>query len=413
LEEAQLRKLALDFLVPLFSGAQLDDASVPSSTRDKAVAFTGPCTIEFKAERTDPYRLVLRRSQNFDKVGGGQLTEIDVVRAFVNVVKGMEEGLTAWYEPDLRAMFPRRVVVKSLCQKSSDEAAVLSALDQFMEWASRQYEGKSIPAAVGFVPEAQSGTVQFADMCKYDFSAVLSNGLDTLITCNLSGEVTGYATLSADPASPDFAPYRLSAMAQWATSGHICLVLNRSGDILVFRDKELRFTRRAGRWHFLTPAHVIITQMGGSQIKRVRLAAYETAIDASFARTGACIGIITAGHISQWRNLATSDNDCLEAPSSAKAKVIASMINGKPFHELDRRLRQELVAIDGATLIDHKGNVLAVGAILSIPGGSTGGGRLAAAKALGKLGVGIKVSQDGGIEGYHEGTDKPKFLVMK
>jgi len=79
---------------------------------------------------------------------------------------------------------------------------------------------------------------------------------------------------------------------------------------------------------------------------------------------------------------------------------------------LDRRLRQELVAIDGATLIDHKGTILAVGAILKIAGGSTGGGRLAAAKALSKLGVGIKVSQDGGITGFHDGNAEPKFIVM-
>ena len=44
----------------------------------------------------------------------------------------------------------------------------------------------------------------------------------------------------------------------------------------------------------------------------------------------------------------------------------------------DRRLRQELAAIDGATVLSFEGDVLAVGAIVKIPGGSAGGGRLAA-----------------------------------
>jgi hypothetical protein len=56
--------------------------------------------------------------------------------------------------------------------------------------------------------------------------------------------------------------------------------------------------------------------------------------------------------------------------------------------------------VDGATVIDHQGSLLAVGAIVQVPGGSTGGGRLAAAKALSRLGLGVKVSQDGGIRGY-------------
>ena len=88
------------------------------------------------------------------------------------------------------------------------------------------------------------------------------------------------------------------------------------------------------------------------------------------------------------------------------------MIAGRRFQDLDRRLRQELLAIDGATLIDQEGELLAVGAILKIPGGSTGGGRLAAAIELSTLGLGVKVFQDGGISGFHDGNKEPIFRVM-
>ena len=63
-----------------------------------------------------------------------------------------------------------------------------------------------------------------------------------------------------------------------------------------------------------------------------------------------------------------------------------------------------MLALDGAVVIKHTGEVIAVGAIVQVPGGSTGGGRKAAATELSKLGVGIKVSADGPIEILRNGA---------
>ena len=411
MEQRQLEYLAKDFLQPLISGANILEQSVPSSKRDSLVALDDPCTIHFKAEKADPYRLVLRRSQAFEKVASGTVTESDVVEAFVHVVNAMQEGLQAWYKADLRATFPRRVVAKALCSTKREEEAVLVAIDQLAAWAGQQYEGRPIPAAIGFLPDALAGSVPFSDMCRENFSAVISNGYDTLLTCNFNSEVLGHETLATPTNFPVFSPYRLGAVAQWARDGRIALVLNRAGEILIFRDSQLRFARRAGRWHFLTHEPVI-TQMGRPDSKDVRNAVYATCLDASFARTGACIGIVISSNAQEWTTIAVSPDDRLQPATSVKARVLAPFVGTRKFQDLDRRLRQELVAIDGATLLDHKGNILAIGAILKIPGGSTGGGRLAAAKALSTLGVGIKVSQDGGISGFHDSNDVPKFMVM-
>lgn len=413
--EEQLRKLAKEYLLPLFSGARLEEGSVPSTGREHLASRTPDvCTIKFKANREDNYRLVLKRSQPFEAVRAGKLSECDVVEAFVQVVGRMSHGLSRWYSADLRATFPRRVVAKSLCSTEQGEEAVLEVIDQLTEWAGREYEGKSIPASVGFTPVVLSNQgVPFLRICEHDFSAVLSNGFDTLLVCSLLGRVLGHESLPqpAPNLAPRFAPYRFSAIATWAKDGHVAFALNRAGEILVFRDRELCFTRRAGSWHFLTHKP-ILTQMARPDDMEVRRAVYETALDASFARTGACIGIVTSGNLHRWKSVATSDKDYLANPRSTKSKMIARMVGGHQFQQLPRPLRQELVAIDGATLIDHHGKVLAVGAILQIPGGSAGGGRLAAAKALSTLGVGIKVSQDGGIRGFHDGNVEPKFLIM-
>lgn len=411
MDKEQLHKLAADFLQPLISGAQLQESSVTSSSRESLVALADPCTLHFKAKKSDPYRLVIRRSQPFEKISAGTVTEKDVVEAFVRVVNGMKNGLDSWYKADLRATFPRRVVAKALCNSTDEEEAMLTVIDQLSDWGGQQYEGKPIPAAIGFLPEKNQGAVSFRDVCCESFSAVISNGFDTLLTCNFKGQVIGHETLNPPDAVPEFAPYRMGAIAAWATDGKIALVLNRTSEILIFKDKQLRFVRRGGHWHFLTHAPVL-TQMGRPDEHAVRQAVYETCLDASFARTGACIGVVISNHAQKWKTVAVCDNDHLKLEQSAKTKFLSPVVGEKKFQDLDRRLRQELVAVDGATLIDHTGTILAVGAILKIPGGSTGGGRLAAAKALSKLGLGIKVSQDGKITGYHDGKDEPKFMVM-
>jgi hypothetical protein len=219
MEIAQLHELAKDFLEPLISGAELEGTTVSSNARDSLVALADPCTIHFKAERADPYRLVLRRSQPFAPVRVGAVTESDVVEAFVKVVKAMQHGLTTWYKADLRATFPRRVVAKALCKSKTEEESVLAAMDQMTAWSGQQYEGKAIAAAIGFLPDGGGGGVSFSDMCRERFSAVLSNGFDTLLTCDLTGKVLGHEALSAPASAPTQAPYRLAAVAHWGTLG--------------------------------------------------------------------------------------------------------------------------------------------------------------------------------------------------
>ena len=71
------------------------------------------------------------------------------------------------------------------------------------------------------------------------------------------------------------------------------------------------------------------------------------------------------------------------------------MVNDR-FQNLDRRLRQELLALDGAMVLDHLVHS-SRRAIVSVPAGSEGGGRTAAAKKGSSLGLAIKISEDGGI----------------
>jgi DNA integrity scanning protein DisA with diadenylate cyclase activity len=78
------------------------------------------------------------------------------------------------------------------------------------------------------------------------------------------------------------------------------------------------------------------------------------------------------------------------------------MISNVNFSNLDRKLRTELVSMDGACILDLAGNICAAGAIIKNDSGSSEGGRGAAAKKLSEFGIAIKISTDGYIEIYRD-----------
>jgi hypothetical protein len=399
LDESLLREIAKQHLVPLFSGAEIADAAEPSSKAHPRVAFINPQVIAFKVNRADDYRLHLRRAQPFeDKAGPAR--ERRVIEAFVEILAGMGDALQSDLRYDLLSTFQRRIVARAMAEPKR-ERQLLAVLDQMAEWASRLYEGSPISSAIGIDPNpALIVGPSLSEIAKEDFGAVLSNGFDTMLVFGSDLTFTGHCLLGPTPAVPTICPARHSAVASWtaAGEGRVAVVLNRLGEILVFCAGQLLFARRSGRWHFLTH-DPILSQMSVPQDRYIREALYQTALDASFARTGACLGVVATTARKKWED-AVAERDRLETSQYTKARTLAAAIDGRKFHELPRTLRQELVAIDGATIINHKGEILAVGAILTIAGGSTGGGRTAAAKTLAQFGLGMKVSQDGGITGY-------------
>lgn len=96
-----------------------------------------------------------------------------------------------------------------------------------------------------------------------------------------------------------------------------------------------------------------------------------------------------------------------QAPPNAKIirrKLLKKLILAKSFYDLDRKLRCELIALDGACIISSKdGTVFSFGAIIQNKCGSATGGRSAAAKALSQYGVAIKISTDGNIDVFVKG----------
>jgi hypothetical protein len=432
MEPTPFRSLVQQHLLPLFSGAELVRGTSPSPPQRPAVAERGRHSIEIKPTQATAWCLAITRDQPFAKTVPGQVSEKQLAKAFVAQVAAMPEGFEAGpFAADLMARLPRRLVVDTLCPTGVEQGAVLAAIDQLQVWSNRSYEGQPIVAAVGFTPEPHTGpaaagkafsAVPLQEAWAEDFGAVLTNSFDTMLVADYGGQLLAYAAMASPAQPPPLAPVRLGAVAQWSAEhpDRLALVLNRAHELLVLRHGALVFAHRAGSWFFLAP-EAIVQQMGGPRDPELRRAVYASCLDASFAGTGACLGILNADATARLKEIAPETADHLLPQSSAKARLLQRAINGQPFQALDRRLRQEILAIDGATILDHTGQLLAAGAILKVPGGSSGGGRRAAALALAAYGVGIKVSADGGIEGFRrttrasEGQDgfRMSFRLMK
>jgi hypothetical protein len=401
-EQHQLQRIAEEYLCPLFSGARLDGA-VPSTPQEQRVARSGPRSLAFKVDGSDTYRLILRRGEKFG------LPAQQIVQSFVDVVREIEPALSTAYELDVLRALQKKVLARAVTD-SDAYAPMLSAIDWLEAWADRPYEGQPVTGVLGFDPRAEGAGLTLDELCSLEFSASLSNGVDTMVWLDSRGRVVGHECLNMPGVLPPFAPYSYAAFASWAVDGRVALALARMGEILIFKDSQLLFAKRSGRWHFL--AHrPIITRMPVPNSLAMRRAIYESCLDASFANHGACIGVVTKGRAGQWEEVVMR-GDRLGYRGTPKTRALDLLVAGRPFSELDRRFRLELLSIDGALVMDHQGKVLAVGAIIKIPGGSSGGGRLAAARVLGSLGLGIKASQDGSIVCFHGDEAAPVFSVM-
>ncbi len=401
--EDVVKQIIQQGLLPMLCGATLGDTVDAVSTN--SVKGSNTCILSVRPGRKYPHTFAIKRRQKFSP------SEAGLARAFMDELESILPSHQHKYFSDLVTSSVRRAIVRSLGH--SDDELLLRVIDEFVRLSAQTYEGQRISAAIGLNDIARDTGVKLTDIWREDFSKVLTSGVDTMLTVSSDGNVYQYEAIDRSEHVP-WAPYHFRLIADWTTPERIGVVLNRNGEILIFKNKRLCFAHRRGGWVHLVH-EPILKQMGKIGKIKLRQAVYETCLDVSFARTGGCIGIIKSTKASALRkaNKSNDDNkpfispdDLLATEKSCKSKTINWLVNKSgnftvpTFQELPRRFRQELAGIDGATIIDHEGNILAVGAIVRCDGGSNAGARKAAAKALSHYGLGIKVSADGEVNGF-------------
>ena len=428
-----------DNILSMFTGSEIMGEE-ESGPRDACVAQGAGGALLVKFDKEDDYRFVVKRVQPF------KTFEISLVKSIIDEMQSIyRAGLETAYIHGLESSVIQRAICKALSPSAHRTLEKVLAL--VSNWGLRTYEGNK--AKFGFIisnrkaPKDINPNMKIAQILKQDFIALLSDGIHTGIEVSSDGFLVGYQAFTKQAKEDLLTPYEYLNLASLCTGSKVGVGLSVDGDVLVFKDKQLLFAKRNGAWVCFSHEEIIgkLAERSG-EVEELRRAIYLSALDTSFARNGGCLVHVNNNdkynvlkHISSADILfkegydfkmqesinqsffRTGDvqesykpyDEFLKEERCNKSATLIKIINGRKFQELSRKLRQELMAIDGATIIDYEGNIMAVGAIIKIEAGSTGGGRLAAAKTLSNYGVSMKISNDGRIEGFR--MDRSKLRV--
>ena len=421
--------------------------------RDSEVAFGEKNCVLIKPNKSAEYRLVLNRSQRFKSFEINLLKSVISELALVNDLSIHDENYTS--------LLQAHAIEMAICSALADDHELFSTLlglvGEIDKWASRTYEGKRV--ALGIIinqtaENASANKINYSDIIGQDFFALLSDGKNSYVEFDKFGNLMGYVQLAKIKMAQTISPVDYELIARYCNEKRIGLILTSSGDLLVFKNRQLLFAKRRGSWNVYSHEEVIQLLAGRKEnysLKEIRKSIYYTALDSSFVYNGGCLiylekgqaenalahinehdilsekyyemkkaqEIENAGKLYNLQTLSTVEalysqpyEQFLIDQKCYKAMALRKIIADKPFQELNRRLRQEIVGMDGATIVDFDGTIIATGAILKIEAGSEGGGRLAAAMTLAKYGIAIKISQDGTLQGFYSDRKTGKLKSL-
>jgi len=394
MDKTRFKSIIEKHVRPMFTGSELSEEDENPAWKKRRVFLRNICEMIVRHPGVPGKCFCLKRSQDFEAA------DADFVEGLVDQLSKLESIADTPLLDDLVNPLLRRTVAVRVCPDASE--VVAAVLGQYESWAEQTYEGRRIAAAVGVETDNVAPTgAKLIEVFRSPFGSVLANGLETFIKVGRSGDLIGYQEYESHPDDASrFAPLRFCRLAAWSRDSRVGLGLSRNGEILVFANQRLIFAKRRGIWrHFTHSALTKRIALQNSFKPDLCKAVYQTSLDVSFAKTGGGIALIRRTKANDLATAGIIGPKDRVGDSHLKGQSLKIII-GKPFHELDRRLRQDIVAMDGATIIDYTGKVLAAGAIIKVDGGSDGGGRLLAARTLGKYGLGIKISSDGKIEAY-------------
>ena len=317
-----------------------------------------------------------------------------------------------------------------LAPEEQDAITLYTIVCRMIEWSSRTYEGKKVPFGIVIDFDlSKTGGADYLHFLECDSSAVFTDGIFSGILLDKSGKIVRFLTRSSAHSSQlieqeIFVPYQFVDIAKHCINKAIGIIALTNGEILLIKKQAVCFAKRGRKWVYFDWTRVytnirpyFLPDATNEEIiyKKIQ-SIYCTLLDVSFAHTGGCLAIVhpdKADALNKEKIVAErldlysagSPIDGMSAESKEKAEVLSYLLRYsgqqlQSFFELDKPLRREILSLDGATVVSLNGSFYCAGSIVAVPGGSSAGGRTAAAKQLAKYGVGIKISEDGYIEAY-------------
>ena len=265
------------------------------------------------------------------------------------------------------------------------------------------------PSPAGAAPysTALTGIKSFYRLCDGVNTVFLVSG-DGLVLDIV--EISRWANERRTPAPtiPNAMPYVPHARAT-AGGREVCIVLSPTHEIKVFAEGVQMFSFRNARWELLDveAKYEMWVQAVGERRLAERL--FQTALDLSDARAGALFVVLREPEKAVPQLIAPADRldtmaEAVDARSSPSRRDLMYLLASRTALEMDRAVLEALATMDGATVVDTSGRLLAVGAILMHPTVPheliVEGARTTAAIAAARFGPVLKVSEDGMITFY-------------
>jgi len=193
----------------------------------------------------------------------------------------------------------------------------------------------------------------------------------------------------------------------------VCVTLSLSREIKVFADGAEVFAFRGASWHLLDLKAKYELWAEAVANGELALRLFQMALDLADAREGALFVVLrdpveaVPQLVAPADRLDLCDNPVVPGGSAPSRRQILHLLEGRSAISLDPSVLATLAALDGATVVDREGQLLAVGAILRHPqpddldqGDVVEGARTTAAMAASRFGPVLKISEDGMITFY-------------
>ena len=434
-------------ILSIFTGSYIE-GEIPSSPRDSLVAQGKGGRILVKVNKEDDYRIAIKKIQPF------KAFEVSLVKSIISeLIEIKSDNISDAYFSVLQ----KHIIEKAICKSVSETSykTMLKIVSFMNKWGSRTYEGNRVEFGI-IVSNQRSDRSQenlhISNVLNEPFSAVLADGIKTTMLVSYDGYLLDILDIPDTKNKNLYAPYDYVSFANMCVGTRTGVVLSQAGDILIFHNRTMVFAKKSGVWVRYGHEEVIekIANNVNDESAETRRAIYLSSLDVSFARTGGCVVHLDKDeaksvlkHIDETNVLGEANyqikcqqkldvsffnfsnesneeglmpySEFLQQNNCVKIASMMKLINGRRFYQLSRKLRQELMAIDGATIVDNEGEIVAIGAIVMIEAGGFSGGRLAAAKTLAKFGVSLKISNDGQIQGFmldkHKLRPIPIFML--
>ncbi|MFA5159234.1 MAG: hypothetical protein WC484_01875 [Candidatus Omnitrophota bacterium] len=296
---------------------------------------------------------------------------------------------------------------------------IINVLEYFINLASTRVEHAELNHGVVIAPATNGKKPLLKGIYPADFKGLkrtplLSDGIRAALWISPSGEAIEWLshqsfkeqTKKRSPVRYAYGELDLLETASENLQG-ISLALSKRGSIIIIENGRTLFVRRGGRWRGIIWRSV--RDVIGRKQGKVAVLLFDAALILSTGGQGGILGIVSnpPKEIHDKDRVDLARKECMgENPTRGYSEWLFHAL--LPYDDAIRIGPEKiamLAAIDGATLFNETGKLIAYGAVLPMRPSGSEGSRSTAARQLSEQGFVIKVSADGPItlyEGGHE-----------